>query len=223
MRLLLEEYGPQIFYIKGEDNEAADAMSRLEIFNFECFNINKKYNKIADVTDNPASNMCYLDIDNNYTCEQDVTMEMLSESYCVDKLEADTFPLTFKFIDKYQRKDSTLMGKLKSSINKNNGYHTESFRGGGKSIELICYNSKIVIPTALRKYVLNWYHTYLLHPGSTRMEETIKQHFYWPNLQSDVRKYVGTCDICQKCKKQKLNTGGCLKRKQKQYHGNAYA
>ena len=29
-RLILEEYGPEFFYIKGEDNSAADAMSRLE-------------------------------------------------------------------------------------------------------------------------------------------------------------------------------------------------
>jgi len=207
MAVTPEEYGPQIYYIKGEDNQAADAMSRLEIFSIECFNNNNNYNKIADVDDNPAAFMCELNISDNYTCDEDITMEMLSESYCVDKLEDDTFPLTFKFIDKYQRKDSTLMGKLKSSINKNNGYHTESFRGGGKSIELICYNKKIVIPTALQKYVLNWYHTYLLHPGSTRTEETIKQHFYWPNLQKDVRKYVGTCDVCQKCKKQKPKYG----------------
>ena len=30
---------------------------------------------------------------------------------------------------------------------------------------------------------------------------------YWPNLQKDIRKYVGTCDICQKCKKQKPKYG----------------
>ena len=29
-RLILEEYGPEIIYIKGEDNRVADAMSRLE-------------------------------------------------------------------------------------------------------------------------------------------------------------------------------------------------
>ena len=35
--LLLKEYDPTIYYLKGEDNEAADAMSRLEIFTFEKF------------------------------------------------------------------------------------------------------------------------------------------------------------------------------------------
>ena len=87
------------------------------------------------------------------------------------------------------------------------GIIQNQFVGAGTNIELICYNSKIVIPKVLQNYVLNWYHTYLLHPGSTRTEETIKQHFYWPNLRSDVRKYVGSCEICQKCKKQKPKFG----------------
>ena len=127
----------------------------------------------------------------------------------MDELEPDTFPLSFITIDEYQRNNSILLKKLKSSLDTNNeyGYHVKSFRGGGKEIKLICYNSKIVIPSALQKYVLNWYHTYLLHPGITRTEETIKQHFYWPHLQTDVRKFVGTCDICQKSKKQRLKYG----------------
>jgi len=208
-RLLLEEYGPTIYYLKGEDNEAADAMSRLEIFTFEKFKINENYKNVAFYKGNPATNMCHLNVNEVYTSEYDVTKEILSESYGQDVLEPDTFPLTFKYIDKYQRKDLTLMGKLKSSLDTatENGYHTKSFRGGGNDIELVCYNSKIVIPKVLQNYVLNWYHTYLLHPGSTRTEETIRQHLYWPNLRNDVRKYVGTCEICQKCKKQKPKFG----------------
>ena len=208
-RLLLEEYGPSIYYLKGKDNEAADAMSRLEIFTLEKFNTNKN----AEIKSNPAKHMCKLGIDDLHMGENDITKEILSESYGLDELEPDTFPLTYEYIDKYQRKDSALMGKLKSSLlnNANNnrltGYYSKSFRGGGKEIELICYNGKIVIPKILQNYVLNWYHTYLLHPGSTRTEETIKQHFYWQNLQSDVKKYVGTCETCQKCKKQKSKYG----------------
>ena len=101
------------------------------------------------------------------------------------------------------------MDTLKRAIDtaKDNGYHTKSLCGGGTDIELICYNGKIVIPCALQKYILNWYHTYLLHPGMTRTEETIRQHFYWKNLRADVRKYVGTCAACQKCKKQRIKYG----------------
>ena len=79
-RLMLEEYGPEIKYIKGTDNDAAEALGRLLIIN-------------SDVT------------------KSDITSEHLVESYCVDKLDSDTLPLTYQTIDKYQRKDKELVEK----------------------------------------------------------------------------------------------------------------
>jgi hypothetical protein len=35
-----------------------------------------------------------------------------------------------------------------------------------------------------------WYHTYLQHPGITRMEVTLRQNFTWPNLRKDVEEAV---------------------------------
>ena len=37
---------------------------------------------------------------------------------------------------------------------------------------------------SLSENVVNWYHTYLCHPGETRTEETIKQYLYVPKLQA---------------------------------------
>jgi hypothetical protein len=37
---------------------------------------------------------------------------------------------------------------------------------------LITYDNKIYIPISLRKRIVWWYHTYLQHPGITRMEAT---------------------------------------------------
>ena len=60
---MLEEYGLEIKYIKGPDNDAADALSRLPLIN-------------------------------SYLTESHITREHLAESYCVDKLDSNTFPLT---------------------------------------------------------------------------------------------------------------------------------
>ena len=125
-----------------------------------------------------------------------------TELYGVDKLDNDTFSLNYKLIDKFQQKDHNLVDKLKRAI-----YQTETFCGGKKKRQLICKNGKIVIPDALQKYVLNWYHTYLLHPGSDHTERTIAQHFFWPTLRSDVRAHVKKCGTCQRCKKSKLKYG----------------
>ena len=52
-----------------------------------------------------------------------------------------------------------------------------------------------------------WYHEYLVHPGQTRMEETLRKVFYWPNLDKDVQGYVKTCRKCQISKRQRKKYG----------------
>ena len=89
---MLEEHGTEIKYIKGPDNNAADALSRLPLIN-------------SDVT------------------ESNDTREQLSESYGVDQLDGDTFPLTHQTINKYQCKDKEMVEKLKCA-----NYHTKYFR-----------------------------------------------------------------------------------------------
>jgi hypothetical protein len=54
--------------------------------------------------------------------------------------------------------------------------------------DLLCYKEKIYITQSLRKHqrVLSWYHEYLLHPGQTRTEKTIRNTMIWPGLTQDV-------------------------------------
>ena len=93
------------------------------------------------------------------------------ERYGFNQLYGNTFPLTYQTINKYQRKDKELVEKLKRA-----NYHTKYFSGGGNTSMLICKNNKIFVPKILQKYVVNWYHTYLLHPGMYCIEATISQH-----------------------------------------------
>ena len=64
-----------------------------------------------------------------------------------------------------------------------------------------------MVPQTLQKQVLRWYHSYLLHPGQERTEETIRQHFYWHNMRQDVHEHIKCCDIYQKYKCQKKKYG----------------
>ena len=61
--------------------------------------------------------------------------------------------------------------------------------------------------TKIKKRILEWYHQYLIYPGTTRMEARIKQTLTWPNLRKDDEKYVKTCKQCQLCKKQRNKYG----------------
>ena len=72
---------------------------------------------------------------------------------------------------------------------------------------LIFKNDKIVVPTIMQKYGVNWYHTYLLHTGTEYTEATIIQHYYWNQLRDYICTYIKVCTICQKNKKKNLKYG----------------
>ena len=44
----------------------------------------------------------------------------------------------------------------------------------------------------------------LCHPGQKRMEETIGQHFWWPQMRDQIREMIRSCDICQRTKKKNI-------------------
>ena len=105
-------------------------------------------------------NLSRLTLINSYIKESVITGENLSGSYCVYKLDSDILPLPYRMIDRYQRKYKELTEKRKRE-----NYHTKHFRGGGNILLIICQNDKIFMPLIIQKYVVNWYHTYLLHLG----------------------------------------------------------
>ena len=75
-RLILEEYGPDIEYIKGEKNVAIDALSKLP------------NNGNQDTTH-----------------EEMYTTETMLEIYDIEELPEGTFPLSFNFVVHYNQED----------------------------------------------------------------------------------------------------------------------
>ena len=79
-RLYIEEYSPDLQYIKGENNVVADALSRLEM----------------DEEPNPHEAL--------------ITEEMCLDWYCYAKEEQtyDSHPLSYEHLEKAQRADKSL-------------------------------------------------------------------------------------------------------------------
>ena len=112
------------------------------------------------------------------------------------------FLFNLKLIKTYQRLEPSITAKYKDDT-----YQKGSFCGGSKFyLKLVTCKDKIVILSKLQRYVLHWYHTYLLHTGMNRTEAMISQHLYWPEIRDAVRKEVTNCDTCQ-----------CTKRPNKKY------
>ena len=75
---------------------------------------------------------------------------------------------------------------------------------------LFCKNDETVVPKIIYNYVVNWYHTYLLHPGKVHTEATISQHYYLHQLRDDICIYIKVFNTCQKNKKHNLKYGKLL-------------
>ena len=144
-RLILEEFGPELKYIKGENNVIADVLSCL-------------------------------------------IMEDLPDS---------SNPIRYQDISKSQETHAKLQKKLVS----HKEYTLDTFRGGNKNHCLICRNNKICLPAALQKKTVDWYHEMLCHPGDTRTEHTLRQHFDWRGLRTTVHDMCKKWPTCQRAKK----------------------
>jgi hypothetical protein len=140
--LILEEYLPELIYLKGESNIVTDALSRLELVTSET----------------PLDNMH--------------DMQYLADHFSLDDddLPANAYPLQYETIALYQNKQLDHLTKIQKHhegfhlalyqnkqldhltkiLIHHEGFYLKSFCGGGKKRDLICSNDKIVIPTALQ-------------------------------------------------------------------------
>ena len=41
---------------------------------------------------------------------------------------------------------------------------------------------------------------YTMHPGTIKMYQTLRTHYWWPSLKEDVAEYVSKCLTCQQIK-----------------------
>ena len=192
-RLLLEEYGPEIVYIKGIDNTVADAISRLD-FNptpttqrKECQNwmtFTKRWCKLSNSTAQSNSTKHHI--------------ESMNYVFANRSDDEEIYPLTVKEIRAEQQKDKEIR-----SFKNDKNYETLLI----ENTEVLCREGKLVIPKSLQHRVVSWYHHYLQHPGHSRLEETLRSAMYWKSMRTTIRSYVKKCKSCQINKRRKLKYG----------------
>jgi hypothetical protein len=117
------------------------------------------------------------------------------------KEKDESFPMSPKLIEKYQKSDKTLAKKIHNDAS--TAYSVQTVEG----VDLIKYNGRICVPPALQQRIVAWYHEYLAHPGQTRLEATLREIYTWSNLRTHVHEFCRTCDKCQLSKKQRKKYG----------------
>jgi hypothetical protein len=185
-RLLLEEFHPTIKHVAGKDNDAADALSRL------------------DITEQPSDVIQWGTINQPLTYSDEIAERInLLFPVAAERALNHKFPLSPDLIYYYQKRDTEISKRLKTP---KHNLTTKVVEGSA----LIHERGKILVPTALKERVLNWYHTMLVHPGETRMEASIRSVYTWMNLRKDVQRVCKNCHVCQLSKKSGRKKYGLL-------------
>ena len=178
-RLILEEYGPDIMHIKGEDNIVADAISRLPTAN------------------NDQREPC--------TEAQDQLSKTLTEREMLILEDDEPFPLNLSQVQRIQQKElNSKKSKLKQLVNDNkSGYKVSTL----DESEIVTYEDKIYVPKQLQKKTMNWYHHFLNHPGGERLYKTLQQVCYWKGMTVQSTNFCKKCETCQLYKSRKHKFG----------------
>ena len=129
--------------------------------------------------------------------------DVTPEQFALEKEDINEYPLSYKIIMKYQQKDKALLKKAKNDKE----YSLRTFNTAGRTRTLITKNNKIAVPGALQEPLVQWYHEQLCHPGQTRTELTVRQHFIWDGLSTTVKKICSACHTCQLTKRRKVKYG----------------
>ncbi|XP_071718850.1 uncharacterized protein [Rutidosis leptorrhynchoides] len=79
---------------------------------------------------------------------------------------------------------------------------------------VIWCGNRLCVPNddAIREALLSEAHSspFFIHPGSTKMYQDLKQHFWWSGMKKDVARYVGKCLTCQQVKIEHQRASGLL-------------
>ena len=160
--MLLEEYHPKVVHIKGVDNDAADALSRLDLTekadDLRVWGVKQKR---LDYVNIKMMNIClflseceFEDDGFSSDCNTVMTLSETEEEDCA-------YALDLKSMREAQLDDKPLMKLVKQHI-QSNGHDDAIYTY--KSVEdviLIHKNNRILVPQSKQQRVLDWYHDIL--------------------------------------------------------------
>jgi hypothetical protein len=79
---------------------------------------------------------------------------------------------------------------------------------------IVWFNDRIVVPkdATVRQQILDEAHLsrYSIHPGSTKMYQDLKQHYWWTKMKIEIARYVARCDTCRRVKAIHIKIAGPL-------------
>lgn len=176
--IILQQYDFDVFHCKGKDNLVADFFSRNPQGRFES---NVPTTLSIDVLDTD-------DLHNSRIVDCDVI-----------EFE-DDFLDSLRNLSHLQNEDSNIKNVL-DKINENlyrDIYVVKENIWFRKDPGLNVW--QVVIPNTLKYKLIDCIHSKLGHPGVYKTKMYIRQFYYWKSMNRDIKRFVVTCDLCQRVK-----------------------
>jgi hypothetical protein len=118
--------------------------------------------------------------------------------------EDEMFSLTATEIVEAQQADNKLKHLLKHNSVLDKGQELELVENKG----CMCTKDRLIIPKPLQWCAVMWYHHYLLHPGHTHLEVTMKSAYVMTKgMRTTIRSIKKSCNTCQLNKHGHTNMG----------------
>jgi hypothetical protein len=79
----------------------------------------------------------------------------------------------------------------------------------------LLFDDRLCVPAvpALKEKILVEAHNsgYTIHPGETKMYQTLRRHFWWKKMHTEVAQFVARCLVCQQVKAERKRPAGLLR------------
>ena len=81
-----------------------------------------------------------------------------------------------------------------------------------RDYETLVMGNRLCVPSNhdLKKQILEEAHSsaYVMHPGSTNMNLTLKDHYWWQGMKREIAEFVSHCLTCQQVKTEHQRPAG---------------
>ncbi len=197
-QLLLEEYAPEIFYIRGIHNTVADAISRLE-YDPKLNTTNEYTHAMLGVEPEELSAQRWKSFAHYWHSYNEASTPTQTHCFDINEVFAnrsnkdEIYPLTTAEIAAAQWADASLKHLFKCNPVIDQGLEIKLI----ENMTCVCKDGRLVIPKPLQLCAVKWYHHYLQHPRHTRLEETMNTAMYWKGMHTTIWSITKSCKSCQ--------------------------